>query len=439
MTNFVTLFCLEDESAWRERLRRLAALAGVSPEFRESPAPPRDIGATEGLASVRSGGSSASAAGGGLELDGDYPPPPPNWVPPAGGLGTDWFSGSPGTTSESLALTSPRAAASAPRGAVVVSLAGDGIEAGLVLPQDEAQVLNLLTSQGEEGLLVGVHGLAAGVNSTLVAALLAGAMSEVFEESPRGDWDDEFAFETPVAPGDRGVCLVDFTGSTLPLSSYLAPVSGNNCDWRDLVSPGLPAPARLAGGLPRWGEVAVLSGSGFLERHQRPQAEAVLRGLRRAFSLVIVDFGSGKSLVDCPEAAEVWVGHSERASVLAWEDLPLPLGPQTAREVNIHLVCQPFGGLSAYQAGLAMELVHLDYPVFYPGKHPKDEKLWQREGIVWPPTKRTHAEYLQWAKELWNDLNCDEKQSIFPASYFGFPAISPYAPGRERETGLVAS
>lgn len=357
MENIATLLCTRDETQLVQHVTRLAHLAGIV-------------------------------------LKVDRQPSPGYW---------------PGTA---LVLTSPQVRHLAPRHAVAVSLAGSGSKSDLVLPQDEEQVLALLSSKRPQAQVIGVRGLVSGVNTTVTAALLAQSCFEVA-------WSQEQITSKTSGAVDlenftdsdwkNTVCLVDFSGSTLPLGAYLAPLHGTSWDWRQLLRPGLPAPFRLAAGLPRWGEVAVLSGSGFIPPSQLSQAQAVLRALTQAFRLVVVDFGMTVNPLDLAVAAQIWVGNCTRQTVLAWEDVVLHPS-KAANKVPTYLMQESAGSLPVNQVNHALKATHLDIPVFRLANHPKDQKLWNQEGIYWPARKAVRREFEAIAHRVYQDLDAFQNQ-----------------------------
>lgn len=398
MENIATLLCSRDETLLVEHVTRLAHLAGIHLKV------DRRVSDAQWLAEYEDASAGQAFAAGDAAALGAIPKrEPPAWV-------EDYWP------ADALVLTSPQTQYSAPRRAVVVSLAGDGTGAGLVLPQDEEQVLNLLSSKRPQAQVIGVHGLVSGVNTTVIAALLSQAGFEAAlnleqwpqhqQNSGRGDLENRGGSDSR-----NTVCLVDFSGSTLPLGAYLAPVTGRNWDWRQLMHPGLPAPFRLAAGLPRWGEVAVLSGSGFIPPYKLSQVPAVFRALTQAFRLVVVDFGTGMNALDLAVDANIWVGNSTRQSVLAWEDLVLPSDMGHGGALR-YLIQESAGSLPVNQVKRALELTHLDIPVFRFANHPKDLKLWNQEGIYWPPRKIVRREFAEIAHRVSQDLNLNPHQTV---------------------------
>lgn len=373
MEKFVTLLCTRDETVLIDEISRLAHLAGIELKLDLRIGHSEDSTESDTLLSLANADAEDKLAYRDDISESRWP-------------------------RDTLVLTSPRTWYFGPRRAVVVSLTGDSEQHGLVLPQDEEQILSLLTSERVKAKIIGVRGLISGVNTTAIAALLAQACFDRF--AIRAKSRDNTTLS-------NAVCLVDFTGSTLPLGDYLAPVQGRNWDWHQLLRPGLPAPARLAAGLPRWEQVAVLSGSGFIPPSKYSQSQAVIRALSQGFNVVVVDLGTGLVPADISLDAQVWVGNSSRRTVLAWEDLILP-GDIGTSEICNYLIQEATGTLPANQVNQALRQAHQDVEVFRFLNHPKDQKLWDCEGIFWPPTRKLASEldFLSW--QIWNDLRQDQ-------------------------------
>lgn len=379
MENFVTLFCVPDDAVLLREITRLANLGGVSLNVITcSPQPPSPRLST----SLRSKTDNHS----GVAAPTLVSPPPSTCSGEAG-------------TSDSLVLTSPLARPSAPPQSVVIGLAGSGQDADLVLPQDGEQVLNLFASRRRVAKILGVRGLVAGVNTTVVAALLAQTWFYRAGDSdslPLKQWGKTRNCAT-------SVCLVDLTGSVLPLGDYLAPVEGENWDWRDLLHPGLPAPSRLAQGLPRWGEVSFLSGSGFIPTRNFSHVQAVLNALAQAFDIVVVDCGTGIVPLDFIPDVTLWVGNSTRQTALAWGDLP-PTILSAANRTLSYLIQEHTGPLSPRQVNRVLSQIHEEIPVFGLKNQRKNQKQWDSETISWPPHRRIANELETIVQVLWQDL-----------------------------------
>ena len=336
----VTLLCEPHEKAWREQLEMLATLAGAD------------------LRVIA----------------------PRNWS------GT-W----PGPV-----FCSTQAAAACPGrlagGTYLVSLQGEtsgGAEAGpaLVLPADEREVLSLMLQQPGSAFTVAVRGLVPGVNTTVIAGLLARALAVAAEGETRSEHTREHTRDSgrnrnrglggsyatgrdSIGDGEGHsgtppVCWVDCSGSYLPLDAWVAPVSGADLDWNAWQVTGQIPGFRAAAGLPTWENVALLGGSGSLVRAET--VPGVLRDLAGIFPCLVLDLGSGAgaqvlSGAGMPRGtvgtdAVVWVADYSRAALLAWETLPPDL-PCPA-----HLVVVPGGGLPPRQARRALRGNHPEIAV----------------------------------------------------------------------------
>lgn len=364
----VTLLCEPHEKAWREQLEMLATLAGA------------DLRVT---------------------------------VP------RNWSGTSPGPV-----FCSTQAATACPGrlagGTYLVRLQGEtggGAQArpALVLPADEREVLGLMLQQSGSAFTVAVRGLVPGVNTTVIAGLLAHALavaaegetcSERTREHPRagrcthnrgrgGGYatgrdslrDDEGS------SGTAPVCWVDCSGSYLPLDAWVAPVSGADLDWNAWQVTGQIPGFRAAAGLPTWENVALLGGSGSLVRAET--VAGVLRDLAGIFPCLVLDLGSGAgaqvlSGAGMPRGtvgtdAVVWVADYSRAALLAWETLPPDL-PCPA-----HLVVVPGGGLPPRQARRALREIHPEIAV---SDWSYTTRIWDsfgRDGLTTPlPRKVAH-------------------------------------------------
>lgn len=303
-------------------------------------------------------------------------------------------------------FTSPQSKEQAPPGAIVVALAGDKSAQGLILPQDEALILSLLALQNPAAPLLSVHGLVHTVDTTLVSCLLSARLSAVSGES---------------------VCLVDLSGSTLPLMDYLAPTTGDARDWRDLIVPGPIAPARLAAGLPQWEGVSVLGGAGFLSSAQASQVEAVVRVVRQAFSLVVLHYGgnlgavagiSRKPPLEPAKAGEVTppatgafaskasvlVSDCSLAAVEAGEALGSHLATLCAPGRK-HLVILAKAGIAHSQVDSVLSASFGDSPVEVWRFKRRDWTRWGREGLALPLKRRITRQVDAVAARLLAELN----------------------------------
>lgn len=334
----VTLLCEPHEKAWREQLEMLATLAGADLRV----IAPRDWSGT--------------------------------WPGPV--------------------FCSTQAAATFPGRLTgetyLVRLQGEtsgGAEArpALVLPADEREVLGLMLQQSGSAFTVAVRGLVPGVNTTVIAGLLARALAVAAEGEIGSKHTREHTRESGHTRGRGGryatgndshredegcsgaapVCWVDCSGSYLPLDAWVAPVSGADLDWSAWQTTGQIPGFRAAAGLPTWENVALLGGSGFIVR---PETVAgVLRDLAGIFPCLVLDLGSGAgapalSGTGVPRGtmganAVVWVADHSRAALLAWETLPPEL-PSPA-----HLIVVPGGGLPPRQARRALRGIHPEIAV----------------------------------------------------------------------------
>lgn len=336
----VTLLCEPHEKAWREQLEMLATLAGAD-----------------------------------LRVTGPQ----------------DWSGTWPGPV-----FCSTQAAAACPGrlagGTYLVRLQGEtsgGAEAGpaLVLPADEREVLSLMLQQSGNAFTVAVRGLVPGVNTTVIAGLLARALAVAAEGETGSEHTREHTRESGRSrnrgrggsyatcgdsfgdseghSGTPPVCWVDCSGSYLPLDAWVEPVSGADLDWNAWQVSGQIPGFRAAAGLPTWENVALLGGSGSLDRAET--VPGVLRDLAGIFPCLVLDLGSGAGAPALSGAgmsqgtvgadAVVWVADYSRAALLAWETLP-PEFPCPA-----HLVVVPGGGLPPRQARRALCGIHPEIAV----------------------------------------------------------------------------
>lgn len=277
-------------------------------------------------------------------------------------------------------------------GTYLVRLQGEtsgGAEAGpaLVLPADEREVLSLMLQQSGNAFTVAVRGLVPGVNTTVIAGLLARALAVAAEGETGSEHTREHTRDSgrnrnrglggsyatgrdSIGDGEGHsgtppVCWVDCSGSYLPLDAWVAPVSGADLDWNAWQVTGQIPGFRAAAGLPTWENVALLGGSGSLVRAET--VPGVLRDLAGIFPCLVLDLGSGAgaqvlSGAGMPRGtvgtdAVVWVADYSRAALLAWETLPPDL-PCPA-----HLVVVPGGGLPPRQARRALRGNHPEIAV----------------------------------------------------------------------------
>lgn len=277
-------------------------------------------------------------------------------------------------------------------GTYLVRLQGEtsgGAEAGpaLVLPADEREVLSLMLQQSGNAFTVAVRGLVPGVNTTVIAGLLARALAVAAEGETGSEHTREHTRESGRSrnrgrggsyatcgdsfgdseghSGTPPVCWVDCSGSYLPLDAWVEPVSGADLDWNAWQVSGQIPGFRAAAGLPTWENVALLGGSGSLDRAET--VPGVLRDLAGIFPCLVLDLGSGAGAPALSGAgmsqgtvgadAVVWVADYSRAALLAWETLP-PEFPCPA-----HLVVVPGGGLPPRQARRALCGIHPEIAV----------------------------------------------------------------------------
>lgn len=361
----VTLLCEPHEKAWLEQLEMLATLAGADSRV----AGPRD------------------------------------------------WSG----TSSGPVFCSAQATAAVPEllagGTYLVRLqgetsAGTQTAPALVLPADEREVLGLMLRQSGSAFTVAVRGLAVGINTTVVAGLLAQALAVV----AGGETGDERTREHPRTPGQRrnrgrgdryatvrdslrdgtghsgtaSVCWVDASGSYLPLDAWVSPVSGADLDWSAWQTTGQIPGFRAAAGLPAWENVALLGGSGFIVRPET--VPSVLNDLAGIFPCIVLDLGSrgetptlsgtGTTRGTAGADAVVWVADYSRAALLAWETLPPDL-PSPA-----HLIIVPGGGLPPRQARRALREIHPEITV---SDWSHSTRIWDsfgRDGLTAPLPRR---------------------------------------------------
>ena len=365
----VTLLCETHEKAWREQLEMLATLAGADLRV----IAPRDWSGTR-LGPVFCSTQAAAACPGRL-------------------AGETYLVRLQGETSGST-------------------------EAGpaLVLPADEREVLSLMLQQSGNAFTVAVRGLVPGVNTTVIAGLLARALAVAAEgetrserarehtregrrsrnrrREPRLEASRDFNDGGEERSGTPPVCWVDCSGSYLPLDAWVEPVSGADLDWNAWQVSGQIPGFRAAAGLPTWENVALLGGSGSLVRAET--VPGVLRDLAGIFPCLVLDLGSGAgaqvlSGAGTPRGtvrtdAVVWVADYSRAALLAWETLP-PEFPCPA-----HLVVVPGGGLPPRQARRALREIH---PKIAVSDRSYSARIWDSfgcDGLIAPlPRKVTHT------------------------------------------------
>lgn len=293
-----------------------------------------------------------------------------------------------------------------------------GTEAGsaLVLPADEREVLSLILQQSGNAFTVAVRGLVPGVNTTIIAGLLARALAVAAEgetgsehtrehtregrrkrnrgREPRLEASRDFNGGGEERSGTPPVCWVDCSGSYLPLDAWVEPVSGADLDWNAWQVTGQIPGFRAAAGLPTWENVALLGGSGSLVRADT--VPGVLRDLAGIFPCLVLDLGSGAgaqvlSGAGTPRGtvgtdAVVWVADYSRAALLAWETLPPEL-PCPA-----HLVVVPGGGLPPRQARRALRGIHPEIAV---SDWSYSARIWDSfgcDGLIAPlPRKVAHT------------------------------------------------
>ena len=293
-----------------------------------------------------------------------------------------------------------------------------GTEAGpaLVLPADEREVLSLMLQQSGNAFTVAVRGLVPGVNTTVIAGLLARALAVAAEGETGSEHTREhtregrrkrnrgrggsYATGRDSYSGGEGhsgtppVCWVDCSGSYLPLDAWVEPVSGADLDWNAWQVTGQIPGFRAAAGLPTWENVALLGGSGSLVRAET--VPGVLRDLAVIFPCLVLDLGSGAgaqvlSGAGTPRGtvgtdAVVWVADYSRAALLAWETVP-PEFPCPA-----HLVVVPGGGLPPRQARRALREIHPEITV---SDWSYSARIWDSfgcDGLIAPlPRKVAHT------------------------------------------------
>lgn len=282
----------------------------------------------------------------------------------------------------------------------------------LVLPADEREVLGLMLRQSSNAFTVAIRGLAAGINTTVVAGLLAQALAIV----AGGENGDKRTRERPRTPGQRRnrgrgdryatgrdclsdgtersdtapVCWVDCSGSYLPLDAWVAPVNGAELDWSAWQTTGQIPGFRAAAGLPTWENVALLGGSGSIARPET--VPSVVHDLAGIFPCLVLDWGSGAgaptlSGTGTPRGtagtdAVVWVADYSRAALLAWETLPPELS------CPAHLIVVPGGGLPPRQARRALREIH---PQITVSDWSYSTRIWDsfgRDGLTTPLPRR---------------------------------------------------
>ena len=261
--------------------------------------------------------------------------------------------------------------------------------APLFLPQDEAQIISLMTLPGsgsspkyrrtEPGRIIEVRGVCNGVSTTPVAALLAATFASDLDPGKAG----ERATEPPHLPR---VCLVDISGSHVPYRHYFATGEDAGVTWADLCQPGQVLGSRLAQALPRWQGVSYLSGAGFLTQIPPNQIDSMIRTLRGCFDFVVLDRGSmGHVVVSEGSDNEVWVCNCTLESLFAWKEVSVKRG---------NLVLWPEGPIPVSQMVQALRGRGIR-PVALGAKH-RYAKQVGRDGFLWPPPKdcRRGLEYM---------------------------------------------